>query len=917
MSNEHLNLIRQRTAGNDDIIKELLPAGQLTDTECRCANEDGVDKGRSFRLDRETGLCIDHENGSGTDIIHVYANRHSMSYGEAVTALENRLGIEGQTNEKAKPKKKGPTPIVPIPDDVPTPTFKGRHGDPLAIWVYKDKEGKRVGFVVRYPEDAEGKKVIRPKAWCLLADGRMGWREKAMPAPRPLYRLPELLDNKVLPIMITEGEKAADAANKIGAGCFFATTWAGGASAVKHTDWSHLKGKLVFIWPDKDNAGAKAALDVAEALKQAGAELAGIILPDAAWPDKADAADFIDWTNEQFRKEIYSRIVSLEDFIKEAKERYGSDADSDKSSDTPFYDDEGTPPDYKVKETGLFFVEKDKDGNRIRHKVSSPIKVTAMSRSLGQMNWGREIVLLTPDDFIHTLHLPTNAFSKGAADCYALLAHYGLTTGSHKFSKSRLQRYLEAAQPTRRVVSVGRIGWHGDTYVLPDRSYSPDGIEYEVVLQTTSTTRNAFNTRGTLEGWQEPAKMCIGNSRLVCPLCAAFAAPLLELIGEESGGIHLVGISSIGKTTILNVASSPCGGSTSEAVKGYTNQWLATENAIEGLAVMRCDALLCLDEMGQVDGKIVALIIYKISNNQGKARFSVALVTMEPHEWRTFFLSTGEVTLEQKMFEDSGKRPKGGVGIRSIDLPADAEKGMGAFEYIHGYSTPAAFAQALSKLCKEQYGTAFRAFIEYLVKNKADVTDRLQKYIQEFVDKHLPKGSEGQFMRVCRRFALLAAAGRIAIEAGILPWPIDEPEKAAVTCMKAHLKMRGGAGASEIRNGLKQIVEFFQSNPAKFERMDKDAREKVIDRFGYIKSTPNGPDIFCVFPIKMPKICEGFSFDSLEPALRKKGWLIPGKDGKAAATTWVPQEGKSRRLVNIPSSILDGLDEIDDMDEDE
>ena len=916
MSYEHLALIRQKAAGNDDLMVELFPGGQLTDTECRCADEDGVEKGRSFWIDRETGLCHEHNGNGGTDIIHVYANRHNISYSEAVTALESRLGIQEHTNEKPKPKKKKATPIVPIPDDVPTPTFKGRHGDPLAVWVYKDKEGKRVGFVVRYPEDAEGNKVIRPQAWCLLPDGRIGWRQKAMPTPRPLYLLPKMLDNKVLPIMVTEGEKAADAANKIGAGCFFATTWAGGASAVKYTDWSPLKGKLVTIWPDNDEAGFKAVFSLAEELMKAGADLDGIVLPDKEWPDKADAADFLDWNTEQFRQEIYSRVVSLDDFINEAKERYGIDTSKDTASDSPFYDDEGTPPGYQVKENGLFFVEKDKDGNPIRHKVSSPIKVTAMSRSIEQMNWGREIKLLTPDNFVHTLHLPTSAFSKGATDCFVLLAHYGLMAGSHKYSKSRLQRYLEAATPLKRVVSVSRIGWHGDTYVLPDRSYSPDGTEYDVVLQTSSTTRNAFNIGGIFDGWQKLAKLCIDNSRLVCPLCAAFAAPLLELIGEESGGLHLVGISSIGKTTILLVASSPCGGSTSEAVKGYINQWLATDNAVEGLAVMRCDALLCLDEMGQVDGKIIANIIYKIANNQGKARLNTGYTTMEPHEWRTIFVSTGEVTLEQKMDEDGGQKIKGGLGVRSIDLPADAGKGMGAFENIHGYSTPAAFAQALAKLCKEQYGTAFRAFIEYLVKNKADVTDRLQRYIQEFVDKHLPKGSEGQFMRVCRRFALLAAAGRIAIEARILPWPIDEPEKAAVVCMKAHLKMRGGAGASEIRNGLRQVVEFFQSNPAKFERMDKDAREKVIDRFGYIKSTPNGPDIFCVFPDKMPIIYKGFNFDSLEPALRKKGWLIPGKN-KSAKMTWVPQEGRSRRLYNIPSSILDGLDEIDEIGEDE
>jgi putative DNA primase/helicase len=41
-----------------------------------------------------------------------------------------------------------------------------------------------------------------------------------------------------------------------------------------------------------------------------------------------------------------------------------------------------------------------------------------------------------------------------------------------------------------------------------------------------------------------------GNSRLIFALSAAVAAPRLYVLDAESGGFHIVGASSIGKTTL-------------------------------------------------------------------------------------------------------------------------------------------------------------------------------------------------------------------------------------------------------------------------------------------------------------------------------------------------------------------------------
>jgi len=142
----------------------------------------------------------------------------------------------------------------------------------------------------------------------------------------------------------------------------------------------------------------------------------------------------------------------------------------------------------------------------------------------------------------------------------------------------------------------------------------------------------------------------------VLSVATALAAPLLYLAGAESGGLHLVGGSSLGKTTALDVAGSVCGGG---GVRGYVLQWRATANGLEGVAAAHCDALLCLDELSQVTPQAAGETAYMLTNGTGKTRATKQGAARKPAEWRILFLSTGEITLGR---QDQGGRPRPGHG---------------------------------------------------------------------------------------------------------------------------------------------------------------------------------------------------------------------------------------------------------------
>jgi len=184
----------------------------------------------------------------------------------------------------------------------------------------------------------------------------------------------------------------------------------------------------------------------------------------------------------------------------------------------------------------------------------------------------------------------------GSGDAYrAELLDMGLDIAPGK-GKQRLETLLSLWHPRSCARCVSRIGWHGRRFILPDIVFGSEAGE-AVILQAERVD-NPFQTMGTLAEWQEAiGRYCVGNSRLVLAVATALAAPLLYLAGAESGGLHLVGGSSLGKTTALDVAGSVCGGG---GVRGYVLQWRATANGLEGVAAAHCDALLCLDELSQV-----------------------------------------------------------------------------------------------------------------------------------------------------------------------------------------------------------------------------------------------------------------------------------------------------------------------------
>ena len=196
--------------------------------------------------DRKPSLSVsDAEDG------RVLAYCHAGCGQREVIAALDQLGIElgsgggVPTSSLSTQAAANWEAILPVPAGVALPTIRGA----THCWIYFDSRGRVLFLVARY-DDADGGKRFLPFTYGKL-NGEAGWQNRHPRKPRPLYGLDKLALRPTTDVLVVEGEKAADAAQRLQS-LYSVITWPGGANAVKQADWSPLRGHRVLIWPDRD-----------------------------------------------------------------------------------------------------------------------------------------------------------------------------------------------------------------------------------------------------------------------------------------------------------------------------------------------------------------------------------------------------------------------------------------------------------------------------------------------------------------------------------------------------------------------------------------------------------------------------------------------------------------------------------------
>jgi len=557
------------------------------------------------------------------------------------------------------------------------------------------------------------------------------------------------------------------------------------------------------------------------------------------------------------------------------------------------------PRGFTLSDSGLYY--DDPENPQGACWVCSPLKVTAVTRDDRGKEWGRLLVFTDMDGKVHRWSMPMSMLSGDGNECRRVLLDGGLRLGASSRARNLLSQYIQSCDPDKRARSVTRTGWYENVYVLPEEVIGErDG--QEVLLQTTSGDILGYGSKGSLEAWRdEVASLCVRNSRLTLAVSTAFAPVLLELMGIESGGFHFRGNSSIGKSTMLYVASSVWGG------RDRVRRFRTTDNGLEGLAQMHNDSLLCLDELKELDPKIAGSVIYMLANGQGKQRAGRVGEQRPPATWRLLFLSTGELSIADHI-KDGGGRVYAGQEVRIADVEADAGLGLGVFEALHGMESGVHLSQYLAQATKRNYGHASKAFIERVVEDMGGVAIQVQEMRSRFSAEFVPLNADGQVHRVADRYALVAAAGELATAWGITGWERGEAAKAAQICLTSWVKNRGGMDKKEDGDVVRQVKRFLQEHgDARFVRLDDDSNNfRTQYRAGY-RGNHNGEHVFYVLgEVFTNEVIKGFDFKFAGKVLKEKGYLCTNEGKrltfKMSAT---PDDGTRPRVYAINAKILE------------
>lgn len=574
---------------------------------------------------------------------------------------------------------------------------------------------------------------------------------------------------------------------------------------------------------------------------------------------------------------------------------------------------------YEITLDGVNLIVKGDDGEEVRNRLFPYIEVVAEGRDHESENWSKLIRFRDSDGNFREWIMPRSMLAGGGRPIREILLGKGYQApyiGPN--ARDPMLDFLSTTVPGRfRLVNV--TGWHGQVFVLPDESFGTGNEIYR--FPPSEEIEHAFYTAGTLSDWQGTiGSWSKDNSRLAFAVSIAFAAPLLGILGEPGGGFHFLAKTSQGKTTSLMVAGSVWGGGGPEGAKGYLQQWRVTDNGLEGIAAAHTDALLCLDEIGAIDGKVLGEAAYMLANGQGKGRASRTGGVRKRAKWRVLYLSSGEVDLRTHV-EAAGKKAKAGQEIRLAQVPYPVEDNGATWETLHGHDGPAAFADALQDAARRFYGTPIRAFLSKLVRqNPEAIREALENIRSSFVAENVPPNSASEVIRVAHRFALVATAGLMATEAQIVPWSADEAYRAASACFKAWLGARADQGATEDDQAVAQVRRFLELHgQSRFD--DLDAREqsnryeyaaaaggesRIVNRTGFKRRTADESFEYLILPeVFREEVCKGFNHRATAKALAERGHLIRSgeSDGRLARQERIPGMGKVRVYV-VSSSIF-------------
>jgi uncharacterized protein (DUF927 family) len=538
-------------------------------------------------------------------------------------------------------------------------------------------------------------------------------------------------------------------------------------------------------------------------------------------------------------------------------------------------------------------------------------------RKSERQSWRLHFVITERNDNKQsTFELPRETLTRPGTSAIKSL----MRAGVHVVAQKPLVEFLRF-KPKREIIRMPQVGFfeidshyicvRSNETLLPPVMRELKDLVYEVD-NARDPDQYGHQIKGTTADWQRAVAIPLrGNSNVALALATSFASALIPFANEQRGGVHLFGVTGIGKTAILAVGESVYGlPGASEHPRSYGRTWAVTPTGLEDLLRFRNHAGFFLDELQRVpreNRSVVVQMIYAFTQVQ-KARGG---------SWRlqgdgagqVFLLSSGEdpiATFVGKHEDREGRQR------RMPDIPAEVQGGS-AFETIDRDALRErlpAFYQAMIKQCHGAPGRDWQRWLVVLgavkIKERIDRERRVFLALPQVQD--IERRAQPQLRSIIHRFALYAASLHMAVEANVLPWSIEEADAGLIACLERWVRQRGNVDT------LGEVLRAAR-------RIEADLVVRLNDHFIHIHKTPKGwapateadvikqktpelfdgyakPDRILVRPEAWRRYCNGFDPAEIARHFQQRNILIADANGSKLSKSERVM-GKAERFYNL------------------
>jgi putative DNA primase/helicase len=527
-------------------------------------------------------------------------------------------------------------------------------------------------------------------------------------------------------------------------------------------------------------------------------------------------------------------------------------------------------------------------------------------RKTERQSWRHHFLITERNGNRSAFELPREKLAGTGASAIRLLMKAGVHVVGRDVVQNALVQFLRF-KPRREIIRMPRVGWaevgsHWMIFVRPDevitRPGMPTPLGTSYVLDAVAT-RHGLHVEGSAAEWAaEVATPLRGNSNVALSFATLFAAPLLHFASEPGGGNHLYGPSTIGKTMVSDAGQSIYGWPLETADNAFGVTWAGSEAGFDALALARTDLGLPLDEITLADRRSAEQVVYKLASGTKGPRATSTGHLRETAHASVLVLSTGEKSLAEFI----GKSLQEGARKRLVDVPAEVQPGS-AFETIPREQIHIA-SKGLFDAMKRHHGAVGRDWQRHLVhigpdKIKAELHEHREAFLTLPEVVAVAAKAHPQVRAVVSRFALHAAALRMAIAAGLLPWTVKEADVGIVACMGRWVAQRGNVDtAGEVMQAAREVQRklaaglgdrFIYINKSKTGNKLIPATEadetkaKTPEHFdGFIKS-----DHVLIRPEAWRRYCDGVDPAEIARHFLDRGVLVPGDNGSLSKSQQV------------------------------